>query len=305
MTKALARPAIVMTGATSGLGACAVGRLAREPDAHVIVGARGVGRRLPTGVDVLPLDLASLASVRKFAHDVLVRLDGTPIDALVLNAGVLLPATARCSADGFELSFAVNHLAHYLLVRLLGPHISDHGRLVMTIGSLANRWAGDDAWACFDPRTLSRPAAGGTAGGLRAFAASKRCSLMNALYVRGLSEFKARNVRVVAFDPGLTRGSANRDTAPSVRASVAVAKAACSLLGLARPVHGPNSALHAGTLLATAALGDISPPRGQICLSLVGGAPHFPEPCQLVQRFDAQRALWRASAAMVGIHSVV
>jgi NAD-specific glutamate dehydrogenase len=69
--------------------------------------------------EALPLDLASLASVRSFAASV---AGGDPVDILILNAGIQ-NVTDAVSADGFELSFAVNHLAHYLLVRLLLPRI--------------------------------------------------------------------------------------------------------------------------------------------------------------------------------------
>src|SRR5262249_49187828 len=56
---------VVMTGATSGLGAYALRQLVAQPDIRVIVGARGTGSE---GVETLPLDLASLASVRTFAE---------------------------------------------------------------------------------------------------------------------------------------------------------------------------------------------------------------------------------------------
>jgi NAD(P)-dependent dehydrogenase (short-subunit alcohol dehydrogenase family) len=132
MGQATPRRVVVMTGATSGLGAHALQHLAARPDTRLIVGARGSGRTVPHGVEVLPLDLASLASVRAFAAAVARQLGDARIDALVLNAGMQLSNTERRSADGYELTFAVNHLAHYLLARLLLPHLADHGRLVIT-----------------------------------------------------------------------------------------------------------------------------------------------------------------------------
>ncbi|NKY60568.1 hypothetical protein [Nocardia flavorosea] len=61
----------------------------------------------------LPLDLTELESVRAFAAAVRQELAGTPIDALILNAGVVFPDAARRTTDGYETTFAVNHLAHY------------------------------------------------------------------------------------------------------------------------------------------------------------------------------------------------
>src|SRR5690606_36254196 len=78
------------------------------------------------------VDLSSLDSVRAFAASVIASLDGALADILVLNAGIHLTSTDRVSQDGFELTFAVNHLSHYLLARLLLPHIADGGRLVIT-----------------------------------------------------------------------------------------------------------------------------------------------------------------------------
>ena len=60
---------MVMTGATSGIGAQAVKRFAASPDTLILTGARGKGRAV-SGAEVFPLDLASLASVRAFADAV-------------------------------------------------------------------------------------------------------------------------------------------------------------------------------------------------------------------------------------------
>ena len=79
---------LVMTGATSGIGAHALARLTARPGTRAIIGARSTSIRPALGgVEVLPLDLSSLAEVRAFAAAVLDRMDGTPVDMLVLNAG--------------------------------------------------------------------------------------------------------------------------------------------------------------------------------------------------------------------------
>src|SRR5262245_41582191 len=104
---------IVMTGGTSGLGEVTVRRLAAVPATRVLLGARETGTR---DVETLELDLVRLDNVRAFALTVIERLG--EIDALVLNAGMSLPNVERRTSDGFETTFAVNHLAHYLLLRL-------------------------------------------------------------------------------------------------------------------------------------------------------------------------------------------
>ena len=119
---------MVMTGGTSGFGAIAAERLTLSGNARLILGARR-----PTSVgESIPLDLTELDSVRAFATSVRERLGDTPVDALVLNAGVVLPDVTGRTVDGFETTFAVNHLAHYLLLRLLLPVLADRAIVVLT-----------------------------------------------------------------------------------------------------------------------------------------------------------------------------
>ena len=70
----------------------------------------------------MPLDLASLASVRSFAAKLKDRLKAAelpPLHGLVCNAAV--QGARTFTADGFESTFGVSHLGHYLLVNLLVP----------------------------------------------------------------------------------------------------------------------------------------------------------------------------------------
>jgi NAD(P)-dependent dehydrogenase (short-subunit alcohol dehydrogenase family) len=71
-------------------------------------------------VEVMALDLADLASVRRFAEEFLARSE--PLHLLINNAGVMaLPF--RKTADGFEMQFGTNHLGHFALTGLLLPAI--------------------------------------------------------------------------------------------------------------------------------------------------------------------------------------
>ncbi|WP_354595996.1 SDR family NAD(P)-dependent oxidoreductase [Streptomyces sp. JL1001] len=198
---------IVMTGATAGLGAHALRTLAAQPATRVIVGARGAGRAVPQGVDVVPLDLASLADVRRFADTVIARLDGARIDILVLNAGMQSAATGARSADGYELTFAVNHLAHYLLARLLMPHLADFGRLVITTSDTHDPAITPIAPKTLDPKALAHPEKGGFGTGIRAYSSSKLCNLLTAQSFAASQEIRDRKIDVIAFNPGLTGGT--------------------------------------------------------------------------------------------------
>ena len=117
---------VVITGGNAGIGReTAVGLAAMG--AHVVItsrdeqrGARAVeeirGRAGSSTVEVLPLDLASFASIRRFAADLQGRVDR--IDVLVANAGLIL-RRRELTADGFEATFGINHLGHFLLTNLL------------------------------------------------------------------------------------------------------------------------------------------------------------------------------------------
>ncbi|MEU9128422.1 oxidoreductase [Kitasatospora sp. NPDC048540] len=131
---------IVVTGATSGLGAVTARRLAGA-GAHVVLAVRDTRRGEALAADiqgsteVRRLDLADLSSVRGFAAG----WDG-PLDVLVNNAGVMAIPEAR-TADGFEMQFGTNHLGHFALTNLLLPQIT--GRVV-TVASNAHRRPGVD-----------------------------------------------------------------------------------------------------------------------------------------------------------------
>jgi NAD(P)-dependent dehydrogenase (short-subunit alcohol dehydrogenase family) len=133
----------VITGANSGIGLAAARELARV-GATVVLACRDVekgraaARALPGDVDVRALDLADLASVRRFAAGV-----DAPIDVLVNNAGVMAVPQRR-TPDGFELQLATNHLGPFALTGLLLPWIGDRVVTVSSFGHRMGRIAFDD-----------------------------------------------------------------------------------------------------------------------------------------------------------------
>jgi NAD(P)-dependent dehydrogenase (short-subunit alcohol dehydrogenase family) len=117
---------VVITGGNAGLGKETAQALARL-GARVVITSRDDERggqavddiRRASGSDAVesvPLDLASLASVRACAKDLLDRLDA--IHVLDLNAGGVI-SQRRVTDDGLEMQFQVNHLGHFLLASLL------------------------------------------------------------------------------------------------------------------------------------------------------------------------------------------
>jgi len=131
----------IVTGASSGIGLETAKALVAH-GARVILAVRdeakgrdaAKGMPGPGSAEVALLDLASLDSVRAFAGG----WDGSPVDLLVNNAGVMIPPLSR-TKDGFELQFGTNHLGHFALTNLILPRITSTGRVV-TVSSDAHRF---------------------------------------------------------------------------------------------------------------------------------------------------------------------
>jgi NAD(P)-dependent dehydrogenase (short-subunit alcohol dehydrogenase family) len=137
----------VVTGANSGLGFQTTRALAGKGAVVVMAcrdqrrGAEALARikdEQPAGaVELVDLDLADLASVRKAANDVLAR--HPRIDLLINNAGVMA-IPQRTTADGFETQFGTNHLGHFALTGLLIDRLMEaDGSRVVTVSSGAHR----------------------------------------------------------------------------------------------------------------------------------------------------------------------
>jgi NAD(P)-dependent dehydrogenase (short-subunit alcohol dehydrogenase family) len=142
---------VIITGGNSGIGKAAAVQLARA-GARVVITARSAPRgdaaladiRAASGssnVELALFDLADLSSVRAGAADLLERLPR--IDVLLNNAGLIL-TQRTLSADGYEATFAINHLGPFLLTDLLRQRLVDSAparivNVASTAHSLARR----------------------------------------------------------------------------------------------------------------------------------------------------------------------
>jgi NAD(P)-dependent dehydrogenase (short-subunit alcohol dehydrogenase family) len=137
----------LVTGANSGIGFEAARALA-EHGATVLLGCRNPAKaadalaRIEAAapdatVEILPLDLADLASIHAAADDVAARFDR--LDLLINNAGVMaLPK--QSTKDGFEMQLGTNHLGHFALTgQLLPLLLRTPGSRIVSVSSTAHR----------------------------------------------------------------------------------------------------------------------------------------------------------------------
>lgn len=121
----------IVTGATSGVGletarqlaerGYSVGIVARNPRKGAdAIASIAKSANFPDGLVLFKCDMADLSQVRRAAVEIGARFPR--IDVLVNNAGVI-NTKRRITKDGFEETFAVNHLAHFLLTGLLLPQL--------------------------------------------------------------------------------------------------------------------------------------------------------------------------------------
>lgn len=287
---------IVMTGATSGIGKVAAEQIRKTPGVQLVIGARVAP---PDGREVLPLDLAHLESVRAFVQQAEAWLSDRPINGLVLNAATQFGNIDQRTVDGFEATFAVNHLAHYLLLRLLTPRLAQNAVVVITTSNshdpLTNPLSSPTH---ADALRLAQPRAepGRRLEGMRAYAASKLCNLLTARALAASPIGQARALRVIAFNPGLTPGTGlARNNSRALRLVAAV------LVPSLSPVLRINTLAGGGALLADLSLGRIEPPPGRLYASQVKRRLTWPDPSELARRDDVMAKLWRDSAMMVGL----
>jgi len=263
---------IIVTGANSGVGKATATALAAAGH-EVLIACRTLAKgeaaaaTMAGDVKVAHLDLADLASVRRFAAAI------DFVDVLINNAGVLALPLIR-TADGFEAHFGTNHLGHFALTCLLADRIKDRV-VAVTSGAfgLANMHWDDLNW---ERRRYSKSAA---------YSESK---LANLLFVH---ELNSLGIKSYSADPGIVNSDITRDSGPILRWSGTYI----------HPVIGQTPAKGARPILEAVATelpgGTYLAPRG---LLHQWGRP---TPVKLRRKAcdpEAARRLWKISAKLTG-----
>jgi len=204
----------IVTGATHGIGRATARALAAS-GATVLVHGRDLARARAVAEDIsrdtgnpevrfVQADFAQLAQVRRLAQELQSLLPR--LDVLINNAAVMAAARAR-SAEGYDLTFAVNHLAPFLLTNLLLDKLKASAPArVIVVASEAHRRA------TLDFGDLMNAGASGW------WTAYERSKLANVLFARELARRLAgTGVTVNALHPGVVRSQLFRSSPALLR----------------------------------------------------------------------------------------
>jgi len=225
---------VIVTGATSGIGEVAAIRLA-EKGARIVFTARdkaraddtmaALKRANPRGDHAMHMaDLSRLSEMKRAAAE----LAREPqIDVLVNNAGALFNKRTE-TADGLEMTFALNHMAYFVITNMLLGKLKPGARIV-TVASNAHRGARLD----FDDLQSRRGYAG--------FPVYSRSKLCNILFNRELARRLAGSgVTANALHPGFVATRFGNDSGGIVRAVLKVAKP----IGAISPEEGAQTIIY-------------------------------------------------------------
>src|ERR1700724_1032024 len=203
---------ILVTGVSAGLGVETARSLAAH-GANVIGTARDSAKAEAATAqirkdaaangrffDLVELDLATLASVRNCADQLLRK--GEPLDVVIANAGVMATPLGH-TVDGFETQFGTNHLGHFVLVNRIARLIRAGGRLI-NLSSSGHRYSNVDLE---DPNFEHTP--------YEPFVAYGRSKTANILFaVEFDRRHRSRGIRAAAVHPGGIQTELSRYVAP-------------------------------------------------------------------------------------------
>lgn len=223
----------LITGASSGLGLELAVQLAGQGPVCLILPIRNpdradaMRRRVQAAgeIELLTplLDLASIDSVHAFVDGLPLLLSARRIDGVLLNAGVQAARQLDFTQDGFEATFAVNHLAHHLLATQLLAHLAPGAAMGWTASGthdpaeLSARLFGFRGARYKSVAQLARGQYDERVQGAQlcrdAYATSKLCNVVSA---RAFASAHGDQAAFFSFDPGLMPGTSLAREQPSL-----------------------------------------------------------------------------------------
>ena len=310
---------VIITGGNSGLGYYCAQEIAKNQDWYIILACRNQnkaakaleklraqiakdsteGDALEERVETMLLDLASLASIRQFTEE-FARREIPPLRAIVCNAGVQFIQRQTYTEDGFDETFGVNHLGHFLLVNLLLKQLVAPGRIIFVSSDThdPDKITGMPAPYFRNPELMAKPEQDSflknkSVGiiGRTAYTTSKLCNILCAYELANrLKEQKSSSeqnlITVNVFNPGLMPGSGLAQDYPPVARFVWY-----FILPVLRLLPKVNSIKNAGQALARMVL---DPKLETVTGKYFSGWKMIPSSQESYDRAKAQQ-LWQKS----------
>lgn len=215
---------VIVTGGNSGLGyECAKQIAKHDKNYNVVLACRNAAKAKKAvdsliqetnniNITSLELDLSSLESIRKFAST-FSRMAYPPLYALVCNAGVQFIDKTHYTKDGFEATFGVNHLGHFLLVNMMLRQLAHSGRIILVSSGTHDplKKTGMPEPLFEDPNLLAYPdqmISNEAFIGRRRYTTSKLCNLYFTYELADrINQHPEKTITVNAFDPGMMPGT--------------------------------------------------------------------------------------------------
>jgi NAD(P)-dependent dehydrogenase (short-subunit alcohol dehydrogenase family) len=270
---------VIITGATSGIGEVAAIRLA-EQGARIIFAARDqkraddtlakLKRANPKAEHSFHLaDLSLLAEMKRVGAELAREPE---IDVLVNNAGALFNKRQE-TADGLEMTFAVNHMAYFVITNLLLPKLKPGARIVTT-ASNAHRGAKLD----FDDLQSRR--------GYIGFPVYSKSKLANILFNRELARRTPAGVTANALHPGFVATRFGDNSGGLMR----------TVLKIAKPIGAISPEEGAKTIIYLASSPDVANVTGEYFYEC-----KVTMPTKEAQNDADARRLWEISERIAGL----
>lgn len=196
---------LVLTGSTSGIG----WETLKDLLPHfklLILPARNIekAQKMISGlpkkdeIRIVEMDLSEMNSVQTAAKEILKLTD--QIDVLINNAGGMFPAK-KLTSEGLDMTFATNHLGHFLLTQELLPALKKGKAKIINVSSEAHRFSGDPS----EDFSLKKSSNTGAAYG--------RVKLYNILFTNELkNRFESDGISAYSLHPGAVRTAFGSET---------------------------------------------------------------------------------------------
>ena len=294
---------VLVTGVSAGLGVETARALAAH-GAEVVGAARNLAKAKEAtarvradaakggGLELIELDLASLASVRACANALVA--NGKLFDLVICNAGVMATPFGK-TTDGFEMQFGTNHLGHFVLVNRIASLMKPEARLV-NLSSAGHQISDVD----LDDPNFERAHYNAWSG----YGRSKTANILFA--VEFDRRHKDRGIRAAALHPGAIQTELSRYLDEEARRELTEIMTQVARLPGAKPITYKSVPQGAATSVWAAAVAKADAVGGRYC-----------EDCHVAEVIDAAgftfagvrpyslnperaRALWAKSEEMVG-----